>query len=568
MLKKLNKLRIGLRLKKSFRQVIYIFGVLLAVMIAATIYVVNSYDNVTNNFAYPQGDIAMAMNYSAEVRSGTRGAIGYEEDGLIDTMVSQHEEAVANFEAQIEVIRPTMVTAEGLAAMAQIDSAWKAYKEIDAQVIAIGATTDTAKSIEAQELNTEKGVPAYTALDEALLNLMSVNQERGAKAETSATFLLWTTIIAAIVVVIVAVIYSTRLSVAIAKSIQEPMEALQDRFVSFAEGDVDSPFPATDSEDEIAELVVSASGMAERIGKIVKDMNYLLNEMASGNFRLATSCEEEYVGTFRGLLEAIRAMNRQMSSTLKGVDEASQQVLAGSTNLAQAAQAVAEGATDQAASVEEMQAMIDQLNNGIKRTAEELEKSYNEAQRYAEVAEGSRQDMEEMMKSMGSISETSEKIGRIIAEIEDIASQTNLLSLNASIEAARAGDAGRGFAVVADQIRTLAEQSAQSAVNSRALIESSMNEVEKGNKNAVKASDSLREVVEGIRTVAESAKNMKELSLEQSESMEQTDEAAGKIAEVVQSNSATAEETSATSEELNAQANVLSELVSQFTLRD
>ncbi len=537
-------------------------------MIAATIYIVNSYDNVTNNFAYPQGDIAMAMNYSAEVRSGTRGAIGYEEDGLIDTMVSQHEEAVANFEAQIEVIRPTMVTAEGLAAMAQIDSAWKAYKEIDAQVIAIGATTDTAKSIEAQELNTEKGAPAYTALDEALLNLMSVNQECGAEAESSAALLLWITIIVAIVVVIVAVIYSTRLSVAIAKSIQEPMEALQDRFVSFAEGDVDSPFPATDSEDEIADLVVSASGMAERIGKIVKDMNYLLNEMANGNFRLATSCEGEYVGTFRGLLEAIRAMNRQMSSTLKGVDEASQQVLAGSTNLAQAAQAVAEGATDQAASVEEMQAMIDQLNNGIKRTAEELEKSYNEAQRYAEVAEGSRQDMEEMMKSMGSISETSEKIGRIIAEIEDIASQTNLLSLNASIEAARAGDAGRGFAVVADQIRTLAEQSAQSAVNSRALIESSMNEVEKGNKNAVKASDSLREVVEGIRTVAESAKNMKELSLEQSESMEQTDEAAGKIAEVVQSNSATAEETSATSEELNAQANVLSELVSQFTLRD
>lgn len=176
--------------------------------------------------------------------------------------------------------------------------------------------------------------------------------------------------------------------------------------------------------------------------------------------------------------------------------------------------------------------------------------------------------MEAMMNAMNRISETSEKIGRIIEEIEDIASQTNLLSLNASIEAARAGDAGRGFAVVADQIRNLAEQSAKSAVNSKELIESAIFEVKAGNTNAVKASDSLREVVAGVRMVADSANRMKEVSLDQANGMEQADEAVARIAEVVQSNSAAAEETSATSEELNAQASVLSDLVSVFTLRD
>lgn len=565
---KLSKMRIGVRLKKSFRQIIYIFCFLLVAVLAIMLYTTDDYSKVLDNYAYPQGDIALAMKEASEVRSSTRGIIGYETEELITSMQTQHEEAVAAFEEVLEQIRPTMITPEGHAAMDEIDATWQEYKEIDAKIAALGATTDAEASTQAQTMMNEEAVPKYAALDEALESLMAINKQFGGEERTKLNVLLMVALAAMVIVIIVATGYATRLSAVITKSIEVPLNELKDRFATFAEGDLDSPLPVVETEDEIRDLVGSIEDMAQRIRMIVADMTRLLGEMAEGNFAIATECEDEYTGAFRALLMGLRNMNRQIDATIRGVTDASEQVLAGATNLAEAAQSVAEGATDQAAVVEEMQATIDELNSGIKTTAEELEKSYNEAFKYAEVAEGSRGDMEEMMNAMNRISETSEKIGEIIAQIEDIASQTNLLSLNASIEAARAGDAGRGFAVVADQIRTLAEQSAKSAVDSKALIEAAIHEVEAGNMNAVKTSDSLKEVVDGVKTVADSARRMKEISLEQSESMEQADAAIIRIAEVVQSNSAVAEETSATSEEFTAQATSLNDLVSRFTLRE
>ncbi len=568
MFKKLGKMKIGKRLKNAFTQIIVVFGILAVLIIVVMFYTAKNYETVLDYYAYPQGDIALVMNESAEVRSATRGVIGYETRELIQALMEQHDEAVANFEELLEKVRVTMVTERGIACMGSIDKAWAEYKEIDTEVVRLGATTDKESCIQAQEMMINEGASKYDALDDALEALMAVNLEEGTDERTLNKTLLYIACIVIVIVIIVLVLYSARLSGVIAKGIEKPLIELKDRFITFAEGDIDSPLPVVETEDEIAELVEGMSVMSDRIRAVITDSGRLLNEMADGNFAVKTECEEQYMGAFQALLTGMRKMNRQIDTTIKGVSDASKQVLTGSTNLAEAAQSVAEGATDQAAAVEEMQATIDELSNGIKTTADELEKSYNEARRYADMAEGSRGDMEAMVDAMHRISEASEKISEIIVQIEDIASQTNLLSLNASIEAARAGDAGKGFAVVADQIRNLAEQSAKSAVDSKSLIETAINKVEEGSHNAIKASDSLKEVVDGVKLVAEGSKKMKEISLEQSESMQQADQAIERIAEIVQSNSAVAQETSATSEELTAQVTEFNNMVSIFTFRE
>ncbi len=445
MFKNFGKMRIGKRLKTSYNQIMLIFGVLLLAVVGVMLFMSSRYTKVLDNYAYPQGDIALVMQQASEVRSATRGAIGYDSEDIIKTTVSQHDEAAASFETRMAALESSLVTEDEVIAWQNVGKAWEAYKVIDTQVIEMGATTDSEKSIAAQTLFIAEGAPLFEALEDALEKMMELNTSNGDSERAILRALILISIIVIVVVVAFAVGYSSRLSAAITRGIEKPVNELKDRFATFAEGDLHSAFPVVDTEDEIKELVDSIEKMAGSIDMIITDAGKLLGEMAEGNFNIRTECESEYKGAFQALLMGMRKMNRQIDTTIRGVRDASEQVLTGSTNLAEASQSVAEGATDQAAAVEEMQATIDELSNGIKTTAEELEKSYAEAHKYAKVAEESRSDMEAIMDAMNRISETSEKIGEIIAQIEDIASQTNLLSLNASIEAARAGEAGKGL---------------------------------------------------------------------------------------------------------------------------
>jgi methyl-accepting chemotaxis protein len=186
---------------------------------------------------------------------------------------------------------------------------------------------------------------------------------------------------------------------------------------------------------------------------------------------------------------------------------------------------------------------------------------------YKEKAVEGREEVANLVNAMEAISKVSNEIKDIIGEIEDIASQTNLLSLNASIEAARAGDAGKGFAVVADQIGKLASDSAQSAVRTRELIQKALDEVDKGNSTMIRTNETLQQVVEGIEFLSNVTKDASESSYTQVNTMEEVEKGIEQISVVVESNSSSAEETSATGEELSLQATNLKQLTQQFVLR-
>ena len=503
----------------------------------------------------------------SETRSATRALIGYKASDTLSKMSDTHDSKKETFQKSWGELQSSIKTGEEQAIYDDINSKLDSYWSLDAEIGQLGENaTDSETQKEAEERAVAELAPAYDEIYQQLVALMKIKVTDG--DNLSKTLSLVSYVVFGIVIVIIVGSYfiSMKIGDGVAVGISKPLDELKQRLCTFAQGDLEAPFPAVDSQDEIADMVGVAKNMAADLKTIISDSDKVLGKMAEGDYTVSSDMEDKYTGDFIGLLMAMRQMKIQMNDVMSHINEISSLVTAGSNNLAQAAQEIAEGATDQSAAIEELQATFADITDGVEKTSEKLNDTYRIAQEYAEEADHSNIEMQGMIDVIGRINDTSKQIENIISEIEDIASQTNLLSLNAAIEAARAGEAGKGFAVVAEQIRSLSEQSAKAAVDTRQLIESAIAVSNEGNEAVERVSTSIAKVINGMKEVADSSQKLSEIAEEQAKAMEQAEAGINQISDVVQSNSASAEETSATSEELSAHADTMNALISKFIL--
>ena len=490
-------------------------------------------------------------------------------------LVAMDEETVSKYEDELEKIDQNiteinnkfeaMISTEiEKSKYDNIYTKWASYKEQSKEILALSRE---GKTKEAGLLMVGEVYDTYNDFCKSFEELKTYENTQLAEAKKVVETLFISMLVIIIAIVVASIGIATSIGIAIGKMITKPVAQIQEAIVSMREGDFSKAHLLTyESEDELGTVEKKLREALVILTNYVTEISDELRRIARGDLTRDGNEITNFLGEFSSIKESLLYILKRFNSTLTEIQDTSTHVASDAEEIAKASQMLSEGANEQASTVEELTATVNTISTLAVESAKATQHAYEQVKDSTDKAEIEKQKMQELAAEMKYITEISKEIGNIITAIEDIASQTNLLSLNASIEAARAGEAGRGFAVVADQIGKLASDSAQSAVNTRELINKTLVEIEKGNTITISTAESFDQIITNMKLFADLAQQSTENANEQASALKQIEEGIEQIAGATQNTATSSEENSAISVNLSDKSIKLDELVKRFKL--
>ncbi len=309
-------------------------------------------------------------------------------------------------------------------------------------------------------------------------------------------------------------------------------------------------------------MVAAIRFMKDNMAMIIDEISYILEQMGHGNY--IVEVKQNYVGEYVKIKDSFNRIMEDMRRTVSTIQEVAKEIDSGSAQLAYAADDLATACTGQATEVSDLMNLLTQLGDSIEYNEKEAEEAVKIANLASSTLVVGAQKMQELGNAMQEINQCSEQIISVISAISDIGDEIDLLSLNASIESARAGEAGRGFAVVAEQVKKLAEASQNAVGQTSELIERTVQSVEVGTRIAHEAAANMEDVQMGAEETTGRINGIVDKLKIEVESIAQINESIGVVAGIVDNNSATSEETAAVSEQQKAQVESMVDLMNRF----